>query len=149
MPILLSTGYFSNGDISRIELMKILRTRNKIPTHQIKHNLKVTVSDTFDLSKINNVKLKIGYGESIMQIYKTRMNIEIERKHICEVMMKKCMHCGMIDHTRYNCPEFNKQKKEKSDEVEKEGYSKQSRDYRNKMQQWRAVPICDRSTEFT
>ena len=72
------------------------------------------------------------------------MDIEIERKHLCEVMMKKCMHCGMINHTRYNCPEFNKQKKKKSDEIEREGCNKQSRDYRKKMQQWRAIPICDR-----
>ena len=72
------------------------------------------------------------------------MDIEIEKKHICKAMMKKCMHCGVINHTRFNCPEFNKQRKKKGDELEKEGYWKKSREYRLNMKQWRATPICDR-----
>ena len=144
LPVLYSTSYFNVGDIKNIELLKILRTKNKIPINKIKHNIKITVEDTFDLNKIDNVKLLIGYGESIMQIYKTRMDIEMEKKHICEAMMKKCTHCGIIDHTRYNCPEFNRQRKEKSKGIEKEGYAKQSKEYRQKIREWRAIPICDR-----
>ena len=144
-----STDFFNDGDIVKVELIKILRTRNNIPTYKIKHNLKITVKDDFDLSQIDNVKLVLGYGESMMQIYKSRMDIEIERKHICEAMMKKCMHCGIINHTRFNCPEFNKQKRKKSEEIEKEGHGKKSKEYRMKIRQWRATPICDRCGDLS
>ena len=109
------------------------KLKNNIPPNKIKHNIKITVGESFNLTSIENVKLKIGYGESVMQIYKTKMDIEFERKHICEVIMKKCVHCGIINHTRFNCPEFNKQKTKKGDEVEKAGFSKQRKDYRQKM----------------
>ena len=84
-----------------------------------------------------------------MQVYKSRMDIEIERKHICEAMMKKWMHCGIINHTRFNCHEFNKQKNKKSEEIEKEWYGKKSKEYRLKIREWRATPICDRCGDLT
>ena len=82
---------------------------------------------------MDNIKLIIGYGEPIMQIYKSRIDIEIEieRKHICEVMM------SIIQDTQ-----------QKSDEIEK-GEAKQSKEYRQKMKEWRAIPICDRCGDLT
>ena len=87
---MISTGHFQDGDITKVELMKIMKTRNKIPQNKIKHNIKLTMNDRFDLDKIDNTKITIGFGISTIQIYKTRMDMEFETKHICEVIMKKC-----------------------------------------------------------
>ena len=90
VPVLISTCHFQDGDITKVELMKIMKTRNKIPQNKIKHNIKLTMNDRFDLDKIDNTKITIGFGISTIQIYKTRMDMEFETKHICEVIMKKC-----------------------------------------------------------
>ena len=77
----------------KIELMKITNTRNKTPQHKIKHSIKLTVNDKFDLQRIDNVKIIIGFGMSVTQIYKSELDMEFEKKHICEVIMRKCVQC--------------------------------------------------------
>ena len=37
VPVLISTGHFKDGDVIKLELMKINNRRNKIPQYKIKH----------------------------------------------------------------------------------------------------------------
>ena len=69
-----------------------------------------------------------------MQTYKSEMHVEFQKKHICEVIIRKCVHCGRI----------NKQRKIKGEQIEKSDVSKKTKEYRSIMKSWRTVPICDR-----
>ena len=49
VPVLNTTNYFNDGDIMKIDLIKIMRTRNNIPKNKIEHNLKITVKREWTL----------------------------------------------------------------------------------------------------
>ena len=138
-----------NDKLLNVEFMKVILPNNVRKRSLVQHNAKLIFVKGYDPSKWYGETIRIGFNQSNLIEWKSKMEMRLLTEPFIVVMSQTCYTCKGIGHMGRWCPRAKEEKEQYEKRLIQSGIQRGSEDFKGLVERFKPKNSCNRCGQNT